>query len=140
MEIDGCNGNNPQRNDGLDLGDLHDQPLNDAPTDIPKPVNLRTGEIVPAVGNLHPPKMSGIYHEMTKAFITSMMQQLREQLPQLRRENPVEKWGPSRRSLGFQQNPEVEFEVQPAGRGSLPEIFSWPTTEMCHPGGGSNGG
>ncbi|GAA0145478.1 hypothetical protein LIER_05662 [Lithospermum erythrorhizon] len=48
--------------------------------------------------------------------------------------------GPSRRSSSCQQDPEAEFEVQPAGRSPLPKIFSRPTAELRHPRRGSNGG
>ncbi|GAA0172699.1 hypothetical protein LIER_26470 [Lithospermum erythrorhizon] len=73
--------NYPQGTEGLNPDDLRDQPQNDVPTDVPEPVNLRTEGTVPEVGNLHPPEMAGIIHEMMGTIIGSVLQKLREQIP-----------------------------------------------------------
>ncbi|GAA0183336.1 hypothetical protein LIER_30762 [Lithospermum erythrorhizon] len=82
--------NSPQGTNGLNSGDPHGQPHNNAPSDAPEPINLRTGGTTRKVGNSHPPEMAGIIHEMTETIIGSVMHQLREQIPQLRGENLME--------------------------------------------------
>ncbi|GAA0155034.1 hypothetical protein LIER_12857 [Lithospermum erythrorhizon] len=78
METNGSNHNRPPGNDGLNMDHLLDQQQENAPVNTQEPINLRSGGIVPEVGNSYQPEMDGILQGMT---ITSVMQQLQEQLP-----------------------------------------------------------
>ncbi|GAA0184493.1 hypothetical protein LIER_31781 [Lithospermum erythrorhizon] len=82
-------GNHPQGTNGPNSDDLCDQPQDDASVDAPELVNLRIGGTVPKLGNSHPLKMAEIIHEMTGTIICSVMQKLREQIPQLRRRHHI---------------------------------------------------
>ncbi|GAA0158629.1 hypothetical protein LIER_15600 [Lithospermum erythrorhizon] len=89
MDPNGSNDHRPPGNDELNLNNPVDRKQEDAPADAQGPANLRSGGTMPEVGNSHPPEMAGLIQGLTGTLVTSVMQMLREQLPQLRKENPV---------------------------------------------------
>ncbi|GAA0168130.1 hypothetical protein LIER_22916 [Lithospermum erythrorhizon] len=88
MEPNGSNNNRPVGNDGLNQYNSADLPPESVPANAQGPVNLETRGTMPEVGCSHPPEVAGLIQGLTGTIVTSVMQHLREQIPQLRDKTP----------------------------------------------------
>ncbi|GAA0156297.1 hypothetical protein LIER_13823 [Lithospermum erythrorhizon] len=96
MEPNESNDNRPAGNDGLNLKNPTERPPESVPVKAAGPINFGSGRALSEVGSSHPPEIAGLIQGITKTIVTSFIQQLREQRPQLNGENPW-KYHPSRR-------------------------------------------
>ncbi|GAA0139004.1 hypothetical protein LIER_35016 [Lithospermum erythrorhizon] len=78
--------NHPQEDDALNLNDPADQRPKDTPPNAQEPICIGSGITLPKGGSSPPPKMAGLIQGLTDQIISSVMDQLRDQLPQLRGE------------------------------------------------------
>ncbi|GAA0143955.1 hypothetical protein LIER_04519 [Lithospermum erythrorhizon] len=81
--------NHPHEDDAFNLNNPAAQRTEDAPPNAHRPIGVGFGRTVHEGGSSHSPKMAGLIQGLTDQIVSSVMDQLRDQLSQLRGETHV---------------------------------------------------